>query len=225
MDTKKLIEEMNRYYDQHAPWHDEAMSYTDNERMEKLLAPIVKNIEPLVCDRDVLEIACGTGNWTQVLAKRARSVTATDVNESVLEIARSKNYENSRVRFLTVSAYELESLSQRFDAAFAADWFSHIPKSGIPRYLEGLNACLKPGSPVILLDMSWREWFASEKCYTDHEGNRVSLRTLPDGRKYEVVKNFPTEKELRKVIAPYGTDFNYCHFPALERWLVSYLVS
>ena len=34
-----------------------------------------------------LEIACGTGNWTQVLGKRAGNVLTTDINELMLDIA------------------------------------------------------------------------------------------------------------------------------------------
>src|SRR5262245_51295140 len=38
----------------------------------------------------VLEVACGTGYWTEVLARSAASVTAVDINEEVLAVARSK---------------------------------------------------------------------------------------------------------------------------------------
>ena len=36
--------------------------------------------------RNVLEIACGTGYWTERVASVADSIVALDINESVLEI-------------------------------------------------------------------------------------------------------------------------------------------
>ena len=38
---------------------------------------------------------------------------------------------------------------------------------------------------------------------TDAEGNTFQLRRLPDGSTYEVLKNFPTETELRQALAPF----------------------
>ena len=53
----------------------------------------------LLGGRDVLEVACGTGYWTQVLVRHARSVVACDVNDEVLKIAGGKPWGAARVRF------------------------------------------------------------------------------------------------------------------------------
>ena len=68
---------MRGYYGPRAPWHDCYMGYTGNSALEELLAPIVAVVEELLSGRDVLEVACGTGNWTAVLAKRAAGVLET----------------------------------------------------------------------------------------------------------------------------------------------------
>jgi len=49
----------------------------------------------------VLEAACGTGYWTAVAAEAVTHVTAFDVNESVLELARAKGLDPRRVEFST----------------------------------------------------------------------------------------------------------------------------
>ena len=74
-----FIKEMNAYYDSRAEWHDDYMSYESNAKMEGQLAPIISLIEKYILNKDVLEIACGTGNWTQVLARRAKSMQSLTV--------------------------------------------------------------------------------------------------------------------------------------------------
>ncbi|MDH4032905.1 MAG: class I SAM-dependent methyltransferase, partial [candidate division Zixibacteria bacterium] len=110
MDDDNLIRGMNDYYHRRAPIHDERMSYKSNQQMEALFKPIIELLEPFIVDKDVLEIACGTGNWTQILTKRARSVLATDVNQSTLEIARQKEYANPQPRFAPADAYNLDGV-------------------------------------------------------------------------------------------------------------------
>ena len=217
-----LIESMNQYYDARAPWHDENMGYESPEKMERLLAPIVAVVEPLIRGRDVIEVACGTGNWTQFLAKRARSVVGTDVSEQALAIARHKVAGLNNTTLVCRSAYELNTLTDRFDVAFAADWWSHIPIGAIPRFLESLSPVLRPSATVIVLDMSMRPLFQREPSRHDADGNRVSRRFLPDGASHDVVKNFPSERDLRDLLEGHARNLRYYSFDDLKRWLVVY---
>jgi len=221
MNAKALIEQMNAYYKLHAPLHDGCMNYTGNAKMEKLLAPIIGCCEEYVTDKNILEIACGTGNWTQVLAKRARSVLATDVNETVLEIARTKSYSSDKIEFQVADAYSLNTIDGTFNAAFAADWWSHIPKSAISVFLKSLHGKLCPGARVIIIDMSFRDIFARDY-YLDEEGNAIYKRRLSNRQEFEVVKNFPTEKELIDIFYGIANDIEYREFNSLKRWMLTY---
>lgn len=89
-DRNHYIEEMKAYYEVRAPWHDQYMSYRSNEQMENLQKPIIEIIHSDLKDKKIIEIACGTGNWTGVLAKRAKHVTAVDCSPKSLEIAQKK---------------------------------------------------------------------------------------------------------------------------------------
>ena len=149
MRDKDRIKMMKIYYDKHAPWHDECMSYSDNQHMEQLLKPIVETVVPYIADRAVLEIACGTGNWTEVLAKRARSVLAIDSSPDILDIARKKLKHLKNVTFQEADAYTLEGITGPFEVAFASDWWSHMPISTIRLFLENLHKRLGTGSRII----------------------------------------------------------------------------
>jgi 2-polyprenyl-3-methyl-5-hydroxy-6-metoxy-1,4-benzoquinol methylase len=222
MRDKHLIEEMNRYYDRHAPWHDSCMGYTTNAAMEALLKPIIESFERYIQDKTVLEIACGTGNWTQVLSKRARTVAAIDISSAALGIARTKEYVNNNVTFKTADAYTLEGVGGSFEVGFAADWWSHVPKSALPSFLERLHGKLVGGARVVVLDMSLRKEFEDEFSCDDNDGNRISRRSLPDGSSFSVVKNFPTKSELAGVLDSVSLDFEYHEYGPLKRWMVTY---
>ncbi len=45
---------------------------------------------------------------------------------------------------------------------------------------------------------------------TDGDGNTFSLRRLDDGSEWKVLKNYPTENEVRGDIAPFASDIEYC---------------
>jgi ubiquinone/menaquinone biosynthesis C-methylase UbiE len=212
---------MKAYYDRRAPWHDEYMNYSGNENMERLLRPVIDAILPQIVDRNVLEIACGTGNWTEVLAKRAGAVLAVDSSPAALSIAQKKLCAYRNVTFRQVDALELAGVTGPFNTAFAADWYSHIPKSVVPSFLHALHKVAGTGSVVIFLDMADREELHKEIIGFDEEGNCISRRTLPDGSVFEVIKNFPTREELCDSLKPWSEEFTHREFQSLQRWMVT----
>ena len=177
--------------------------YAKPERQVELaqLKPLVRDY---LTGRSVLEIACGTGYWTEVFAPQARSVTATDVNEEVLAIARTKTVPPGRVHFLKADAYAPEDVSGEFDAACAAFWWSHIPKVRVNAFLAALHARLPVGAHALFMDNNYVPGSSTPISRTDGEGNSYQLRRLDSGETFEVLKNFPTETELRSAVAPYA---------------------
>lgn len=222
MSESDLLKEMDEYYEDRIPYHDIYMSYTDNISMEKLLAPVIERIEYNIIGKDVLEIACGTGNWIQVLSKRARSVVATDLSEGYLIEARQKEYEHENVVFKIADAYVLEGIQGNFNVAFGSDWWSHMPKSRIKGFLEILHDKLLPGSKVVIIDLLRTKELDKMFSHIDEEGNVIQKRTLPNGREYRVVKNFPTEDELFAYVKPYAVHVDYYEDQKLKRWILSY---
>lgn len=165
----------------------------------------------------VLEVACGTGYWTALIAPRAASVVAVDLAGETLEIARAKPLPEGRVRFEIADAYALPASLGKFDAAFAGFWWSHVPRARLGEFLASLRARLEPGAPMLFLDNRYVEGSSTPLAGFDPGGNTFQVRRLADGSALRVMKNFPSEQELREALAAHGDAFEYRALP--HYWL------
>jgi demethylmenaquinone methyltransferase/2-methoxy-6-polyprenyl-1,4-benzoquinol methylase len=191
--------------------------YAKPERQADLLL-LKRKLSERLKNARVLEVACGTGYWTTVIANAAASVTATDLAQEPMDIARSKDYPKSNVTFVEADAYALPESLGRFDAAFAGFWWSHVPRERIARFVGSLRARLAPGARVLLLDNLYVEGNSTPISEVDAAGNTYQLRTLSDGSSFRVMKNFPSKDELRALLPA-------VHYRALQyHWLAEYRV-
>src|SRR2546430_16877083 len=74
------------YYRRRAAEYDET-SIECTESADRYYASLVKRLGP---KGDVLELACGTGLWTQHLARWAVSLTALDSSPEMVDRARTR---------------------------------------------------------------------------------------------------------------------------------------
>ena len=173
--------------------------------------------------RTVLEVACGTGYWTEKIAAVARRVTGIDINAETLEIAHTKDMPAERVTLEIADVYRLPPHLSGFDGAFAGFWWSHVPRAERRRFVETLHRALIPGAVVVALDNRYVEGSSTPISHSDAEGNSYQRRRLSDGAEHVVLKNFPTQSELVADIGADGTAFEYT---ALEYyWLFKYEVA
>ena len=152
----------------------------------------------------VLELACGTGYWTETLAGTAASVHATDASHEVLEVARSKHLDPAKVTFALGDAYHPLPATPPFSAGFAGFWWSHVPQHQLPAFLDHFHAALAPGSRVVFADNRFVPGSSTPLARHDDKGNTYQLRALADGSRHEVLKNFPTPGELHEILAPFS---------------------
>ncbi|MBO2449279.1 class I SAM-dependent methyltransferase [Actinomadura barringtoniae] len=195
------------YYQERAGEYDAI--YAKPERQNDL-ARLHAALPRLVEGRRVLEIAAGTGYWTRTLATSAATVTATDLNDQPLEVARARQYGPAQVTFQTADAYALTEVPGDFDAVFIGFFWSHILREDVPRFLEGLRSRLNPGTAMIALDNRYVPGSSTPISRTTAAGDTYQERTLTDGRTYEILKNFPTEAQFRTDI---GTDLSWTELP------------
>jgi demethylmenaquinone methyltransferase/2-methoxy-6-polyprenyl-1,4-benzoquinol methylase len=189
------------YYAERAPEFERV--YEKPERQQQLGA-LKELVRATLTGRRVLELACGTGYWTAVAAATAAHITAFDVNESVLALARGKNLDPRRVTLIAGDAYDPPRCAGPFDAALVAFWWSHIPRARVADFLQRLHASLAPGAVVVCMDNIFVPGDSTPITRTDAEGNTFQTRRLENGQVFEVLKNYPTEDELRAAIGPFA---------------------
>jgi 2-polyprenyl-3-methyl-5-hydroxy-6-metoxy-1,4-benzoquinol methylase len=180
--------------------------YAKPERQADLAA-LKARIGKMFAGRRVLELACGTGYWTDVIAGSAAQVTALDLNEEVLAVARAKP-NASKVSFVRGSAYDIPDLGRRHDALFAGFWWSHVPLEKLDGFIADCLSAVAPGALIAFLDNCYVEGSSTALARRDARGNSYQLRSLDDGSTHEVLKNFPTEGELIQRVSKLGWGAN-----------------
>ncbi|MDB5863265.1 MAG: hypothetical protein JWO70_1071 [Betaproteobacteria bacterium] len=180
-------------------------------------------IPDYLVDRSVLEVACGTGYWTQFIAPVVRKIAAIDINPRTLEIARSKNYPYGRVSLDVADVHHLPGRYRDFTGAFAGFWWSHLLRADRRPFIESLHRALGAGAVVVILDNRYVEGSSTPVSRVDADGNSFQSRRLADGSEYSVLKNFPTQAELVAELGGSGTGIEYT---ALDYyWVLKYEVA
>jgi len=210
---------MEAYYARRAREYERV--YEKPERQADL-AQLRSGLPMLFKGERVLEIACGTGYWTPLIAAQAESVLAVDHAEETLSIARSKKYAAANVRFERGDAYALPAWPQKFSACFAGFWWSHVPLARLDAFLRGLQDRLEPRARVAFLDNRYVEGSSTPVSRKDAEGNTYQQRRLADGSSHEVLKNFPTEQEMRLRLRRFGTDIGFSEYEYY--WVATYRI-
>jgi ubiquinone/menaquinone biosynthesis C-methylase UbiE len=154
-------------------------------------------------NRNVLEVACGIGHWTNVAAGAARRIVASDVSWDVVAEARRRT--TSAVDFMVADARELPIASATFDCGMAHFWLSHVPRPEVTPFMNSFCRAFAPGSCLLFIDSKWVDGYRHSIVRQDAEGNTYHVRRLKDGSRYEILKNYLTRSEWINYMAPFGT--------------------
>lgn len=209
--------EMKAYYSARASYYDAV--YEKPERQNDI-AFLREYLPARLAGRNVIEVACGTGYWSQHIAPVCLSFIATDGIAEPLEFARQRpGILPAQCR--VADAYALPDSLGRFNGAFAGLWLSHVPVERRAEFFRSLHALLEPGSRVVLIDNSevqCRELPIAER---DEQGNTYQHRPLRDGSVHRVLKNFPSESELNKLALSFAAKTSL-YKPLENFWLFEY---
>lgn len=190
-----ITERWAEFYARSGSSHDRV--YDKPERQADLAA-MRGHVADALRGHAVLELACGTGYWTGVIAECADSVLATDVNAEMVDLATLRALPAGKVRFRVADAFNLPQDIGSFTAVFIGFWWSHVRRGEQERFLAQLRKAVGKDVLLVMLDDIYVEGSSESVARTDLEGNTYQIRTAPDGERYEIPKIYPSDSALRK---------------------------
>jgi len=104
---------------------------------------------PSYC-QSILDIGCGTGAFSRLLARRAEWVIAVDLSPKMVEVAQQQSRHHTNIDFQVADILKWEFPVEKFDAIVSIATFHHLP---LEKLLPSLKAALKPGGKLVILDL------------------------------------------------------------------------
>jgi demethylmenaquinone methyltransferase/2-methoxy-6-polyprenyl-1,4-benzoquinol methylase len=203
----RILEETREYYRQqageYADWAHPGRSESDSEPDASWYAEGKMLLEALEKSRltgAVLEIAPGTGIWTEVLVKTAASITAVDSSQEMIARSRARLQGNPRVKFVNADFYKW-SPDRTYDAVTFSFWISHVPRSKIDESFSKIADCLRSGGRLFFAD---QQVGALRNEAIDSPGGEIVTRKLDDGREFHIFKHFYTPEEITTCLVRNG---------------------
>lgn len=201
-----MNENLISYYDARAKEY-EKVYLNPNEQED--LRKATKIFQDLFARKTVLEFACGTGYWTERIAETATSIFATDINESVIEIAKKR--QNETITFAVADMFDF-SPEENFDAVFGGFIWSHILLQDLEKFIEQVKGFLKPNGTIVFIDgnsVAGTNHDLKNISKTDELGNTFQTRKLENGTSHLVLKNFPTKEFLSRKLSKIATEIQF----------------
>ncbi len=147
---------------------------------------------------DVLELACGTGWWTQRLAQTASTLTCVDASPEVIGLNQARlaaaGYRHARYIQADLFAWRPEG---KYDVVFFSFWLSHVPDDLFHGFWMMVSQALRPNGRAFLIDSRAAE-FSTARDQAMLERNGMQERRLKDGRLFRVFKRYWEAEELSR---------------------------
>lgn len=152
----------------------------------------------------VLELACGTGLWTQTLAQSADAITAVDSSPEVIDLNRAR-LNDPRVEYVQADLFNWQP-SKQYDVVFFSFWLSHVPQERFEDFWRTVEASLAPGGHVFFIDSRYDATSTAVDHVLGKEEQTQMMRRLNDGREFSIVKVFYQPETLREKLSALGWD-------------------
>ena len=168
---------MKQYYDRLASEYEENEAHREEPAED--LPGLFHAISVLPPTR-VLDVACGTGFFTQHLGSE---VTGLDQSETMLEVARGHV---PWAEFVRGDAFRMPFANHSFERVFASFFYGLLPLEDRGRFLEEAR---RVGAELILLEPT-PEWGPRGRAEGWEE------RRLSDGSRYEIYRRYFTAEKF-----------------------------
>jgi SAM-dependent methyltransferase len=220
-----IIEDQVAYYRARAAEYDERLlelnrymslggtvdAPSEDPHGDREIASALEQLNRLLPVGHALELACGTGWWTQWLARSAALVTAVDAAPEMLARNRER-VAQSNVRYEQADLFSWRPHEQ-YDLVFFAFWLSHVPEDRFEGFWRLVEEALAPHGRFFFIDelRNRPDLEHPDVKHPDlqHEvelGGGMVSRSLKDGRTFRAVKIYHDPTELQRRLAGMGWD-------------------
>ncbi len=100
--------------------------------------------------RTALDIGCGTGEFSRLLAQRVERVMAIDLSPNMIKIAKQRSRQFPNIDFQVADVMLWEPPTEKMDLIVSIATLHHV---SIERLLPNLKAALNPGGRLVILDL------------------------------------------------------------------------
>ena len=155
----------------------------------------------------VLEIGCGAGEFTRLLAARARRVLALDLSPQMIRRARERSGAYPNVEFVAADAMAYPLADGQFDCVASVAALHHLPAESI---LRKIKKALTPGGVFVCLDLYRRS--GPRELLFDGAAYPASLllTLMKTGRPVP-------PRQVREAYAEHGKTDTYLTLPQVEQ--------
>ena len=150
----------------------------------------------------VLELACGTGLWTERLLRQCIALDAVDASDEVIAINRARC--GAAPQYAIADLFAFTPQPAAYDTVFFGFWLSHVPEDRFDAFWEMLRAAVAPGGRVLFADSRFDVTSTARDHTLRLAAEEVVTRRLNDGSEYRVVKIFHEPQRLAEKLAARG---------------------
>lgn len=158
-------------------------------------------------DKEVLEIACGSGMGLGYLAKAAKTVTGGDIDEKNLSFSRKHYTNRENISVLHLDAHQLPFPNENFDTIILFEAIYYLEKP--EKFIEESYRVLRKNGTIIIGTVN-KEW-------DDFHISPFSKKYFSAKELYQLLKNkfnavkiygaFPIEKGLKAGVISFIKQF------------------
>lgn len=160
--------------------------------------PFLLHFIPAPCDR-ALEIGCGIGTFTRLLAKQANHVTATDLSGEMIRVARDRSTGYPNIDYSVGNILEMALPVRQFDCIVMIATLHHLPTETV---LKKLKQALSPEGVLILHDLLTPTGILDRAADLVRLPVSMAMRSLRTGRLW-------AKREVRRAWAEHGKGERY----------------
>jgi demethylmenaquinone methyltransferase/2-methoxy-6-polyprenyl-1,4-benzoquinol methylase len=212
VDDDQLLAEQRAFYQARAPEYDDwwqrrgRYDRGDEQRAEwdRQIAAVEAALDSFSAAGNVLELAGGTGWWTERLARTASHLTVVDSSPETLSLNRAR-VQRADVDYVCADLFDWPP-HRRYDVVFFSFWLSHVPRPRVKPFWDMVRSCLAPHGRVFFID-NRNDPLGSphnKDPFVVGHGPDLQLRRLSDGTEWTVVKIMYEPAELEAVLAAAG---------------------